>query len=326
MFYRIKPAVPRAVQIALRRRLARRQARRDFPAWPVETALLRRRAEALSEELRAQGTDRLRILSPWPDGHEFAVILTHDVEGPLGLERMSAVLELERRYGFRSAWNFVAEWYPVTEAHRQLVRDAGGEVGLHGITHDGALFLDRQSFEASLPKIRAYLDAWGAVGFRSPSTLRNPEWMEELPVGYDGSFTDTDPFGPQPGGCCWIFPFFLGEVVELPMTLDQDHTLFVLLRESSAARWQRKAQWLIANRGLISVNVHPDYMDASALGYYEEFLRFLAEQDAGWRALPHEVADWWRHRAATIYGAASDGGGVTEVWARPQDGRIAYEP
>src|SRR5207302_10416702 len=121
-FYRVKPLIPRTAQIALRRRLARRQARRPFPAWPLESALLRRRADALSAELRDRGEDRLAVTAPWPDDHRFAVVLTHDVEGPLGLERIPAVLEVERRHGFVSAWNFVAEWYPLTESDRELVR------------------------------------------------------------------------------------------------------------------------------------------------------------------------------------------------------------
>ena len=297
VFYRVKPAIPNSLQIALRRHLARRQAMRAFPAWPVEEALVRRRAEALAHELARRSTDRITIVAPWPGGARFAIALTHDVEGPRGLERIPTLLEVERKYGFVSAWNFVAEWYPLGEDIQQRIRDAGCEIGLHGITHDGALFRDRTSFEASLPKIRHYLEAWRAVGFRSPSALRNARWMHELPVGYDSSFPDTDPFQPQAGGCCWIFPFFFGDVVELPMTLDQDHTLFVLLQEQTISRWMDKSRWIIANGGLINVNVHPDYMNRRYLALYDEFLHFLSEQVGGWHALPRDVAAWWRERA-----------------------------
>lgn len=333
VFYRVKPAIPRSAQLGLRRRLARRQARREFPAWPIEPVLVRRRLQALATELASRGTERLPTVNPWPDGRRFAVSLTHDVEGPLGIRRMPSVLEVERRHGFVSSWNFVGEWYPLTEADRQTVRDAGGEVGLHGITHDGALFRDRDSFEASLPKIRHYLDAWGAVGFRSPSTLRNAAWMHELPVLYDSTFPDTDPFQPQAGGCCWIFPFFFGDVVELPMTLDQDHTLFVLLRERSIAKWLSKSEWIIAHHGLINLNVHPDYMDAGALALYEEFLRFLSQQEGGWHALPRDVASWWKERAALCERTAQTGddfpaegvGRARPAWARIDGERIVYE-
>ncbi len=333
LYYRVKPAIPWSVQMALRRKLVRRQARAQFPAWPIEDVLVRRRAETLARKLAARGAERLRTINPWPDGHRFAVILTHDVEGPLGIERMPAVLDVERRHGFVSSWNFVAEWYPVTSADLETVRSAGGEVGLHGITHDGQLFGDRASFESSLPKIQRYLDSWQAVGFRSPSTLRNAAWMHELPVLYDSSFPDTDPFQPQAGGCCWIFPFFFGDVVELPITLDQDHTLFVLLGEHSIARWVHKSRWIIEHHGLINVDVHPDYMDAERLALYDQFLQFLSEQDGGWHALPRTVAEWWRERAALFAQLERSNGYLTRelmgratlAWSRPDGERVAYE-
>jgi peptidoglycan/xylan/chitin deacetylase (PgdA/CDA1 family) len=330
-FYRVKPAIPRSVQHALRRRLARRQAVREFPAWPIEPVVLRSRAHALAGELASRGTDRLRTISPWPAGHRFAITLTHDVEGPLGIERIPSLLEVERRHGFVSSWNFVAEWYSIGEAELQGVRDAGCEVGLHGITHDGAMFRDRAAFEASLPKVQDYLESWQAVGFRSPSTLRNSAWMHELPVLYDSSFPDTDPFQPQPGGCCWVFPFFLGDVVELPITLDQDHTLFTLLREPSIELWIRKSRWIIEQRGLINVIVHPDYTDAAGLARYEELLSFLSEQAGGWKALPREVATWWTERAdlcrrLDVLGDEGWGARATLAWARPDGDRIVYEP
>jgi peptidoglycan/xylan/chitin deacetylase (PgdA/CDA1 family) len=332
LFYKVKPAIPRSLQMSLRRVLAKRQARREFPAWPIEPALIRERSEALADELRKSDAHELEIVAPWPGGAEFAITITHDVEGPLGIERIPQLLDLERRYGFVSSWNFVAEWYPLSDEVLQSVRDAGCEVGLHGITHDGALFRDRASFEASLPKVRHYLEAWQAVGFRSPSTLRNAAWMHELPVGYDSSYPDTDPFQPQSGGCCWIFPFFFGDVVELPMTLDQDHTLFVLFKESTIRRWVEKSRWLIANRGLINVNVHPDYMDGEGIKRYEEFLQFLSEQQNGWHALPRDVAAWWRERATicealnrtTNNRSSSLNGRARLAWAHPQGEQIAY--
>lgn len=333
LYYRVKPAIPRPVQIALRRGLARRQARREFPAWPIEPVLIRDQAQALGAELAARGADRMRTLNPWPGENRFAVILTHDVEGPLGIERMPAVLEVERRHGFVSSWNFVAEGYSVADADLELVRSAGCEVGVHGITHDAQLWGDRASFQAGLGKIRGYLDAWGAVGFRSPSTLRNAAWMHELPVLYDSSFPDTDPFGPQPGGCCWIFPFFFGDVVELPITLDQDHTLFVLLRERSIERWTQKSAWLIENHGLINVIVHPDYMNPQRLALYDEFLQFLTVQEGGWHALPRDVAQWWRERAALCAELQDTDGELPEqamgrasaVWTRVDQGQVVYE-
>ena len=121
--------------------------------------------------------------------------------------------------------------------------------------------------------------------------------MPELGALYDSSFPDTDPFEPQAGGCCSILPFFLGEMVELPITLVQDHTLWEILRQDTIDLWTEKSDWIVANGGLINLITHPDYLDTPArLRMYEEFLEYLAAQRDGWYALPREVADWWRIR------------------------------
>ena len=120
--------------------------------------------------------------------------------------------------------------------------------------------------------------------------------MPELGALYDSSFPDTDPFEPQPGGCCSILPFFLGEMVELPITLVQDHTLWEILRADSIDLWTEKSDWIVANGGLINLITHPDYLDTPArLRMYEEFLELpRRRREDGWYALPREVAAWWR--------------------------------
>lgn len=296
-YYALKPLLPRRLTIAMRRRYARRQMRTEFPRWPIEPLLVDRRRRALRAELERRGGAPLPTIANWPEGKRFAAILTHDVEGPAGVANVRKVIELERRHGFVSSWNFVAEWYPIPAGLLDEVRAAGCEVGLHAIKHDCKLFESRARFESELPAIHRYLSAWGADGFRSPATHRNPDWMPELGARYDTSFPDTDPFEPQPGGCCSILPFFLGEMVELPITLVQDHTLWEILRQDSIDYWTTKSDWIVENGGLINPIVHPDYLDTPArLRMYEEFLEYLAAQRDGWFALPREVAAWWRTR------------------------------
>jgi peptidoglycan/xylan/chitin deacetylase (PgdA/CDA1 family) len=271
----------------------------------------------------------------WPDGHRWAVVLTHDVEGSEGVANVERVLEVERRHGFVSSWNFVAEWYPIPEGVFGRIRAAGGEVALHGIHHDGRLFRSRESFEANLPKIHDYLERWGAVGFRSPATHRNADWMPELGCLYDSSFPDTDPFEPQAGGCCSILPYRLGDLVELPITLPQDHTLWEILRDTSIDRWVEKSEWIMANGGLVNLILHPDYVvEPDRLAIYDAFLAWLAGQDGGWHALPREVATWWRERERLEVVADGDGHRVagessfrpTVAWARREGGGVAFEP
>jgi peptidoglycan/xylan/chitin deacetylase (PgdA/CDA1 family) len=337
LYYRLKPLMPRRVQLGLRRAYARRQAARDFPAWPIEDVLLRQRDERVRRRLRETGADALPVVGFWPEGRRFAAILTHDVEGPEGIENIPRVLEVERRQGFVSSWNFCGDWYPIPPGTFEAIEDAGCEVGLHGIAHDGRLFQDRATFDAYLPAIHRCIRDWGASGFRSPATHRNADWMPELGCLYDTSFPDSDPFEPQSGGCCSIFPFMMGDLVELPITLLQDHTLFEILREESIDRWAEKSSWIVENHGLINLLVHPDYvLTQRRLDVYEEFLSYLRSQEGGWHALPRDVARWWKDRegltcepghdgTVRICGATSAAGSAAVWWARERDGRIVFD-
>jgi len=333
-YYAIKPLIPRAGQLALRRRYARRQALRVFPAWPIEPILVNAIHAKLRAELAAEATDRVPIVGFWPAGNRCAAILTHDVEGEAGYANIDRLVEIERRHGFGSSWNFVAEDYPVSGRMFERLRAAGCEIGLHGIRHDGKLFQSRARFEADLPKIHEYLAAWGAVGFRSPATHRRAEWMHELGCLYDSSYPDTDPFEPQPGGCCSILPFMFRTVVELPITLAQDHTLWEILKQRTIDVWREKAAWIIDNHGLVSINTHPDYfISEERFALYEEFVAFLAEQPNCWRALPRDVATWWKMRerlrcerdgdVVRVVGAGADRASIW--WARERRDEIVLD-
>jgi hypothetical protein len=256
------------------------------------------------------------------------------VEWGIGVKNIPQVRQLERKYGVVSSWNFVAERYPFDKKVFMELESERCEIGLHGLYHDGKKFSSREIFEERLPKINDYLRNWEAVGFRSPATHRNPEWMPEIAAEYDSSFPDTDPFEPQSGGCCSIFPFFLGNMVELPITLVQDHTLIEILQRKDIELWKEKANWIIENHGLVNIIIHPDYMlTERSLWYYEEFLRYITSQENLWFALPKEVARWWRDRSRSevvttnesqpiIKGPASERGRV--AWALMQHEKVKY--
>jgi peptidoglycan/xylan/chitin deacetylase (PgdA/CDA1 family) len=337
LYYRLKPFIPRRVQVALRRSMARRLRRRHtregvFPRWPVEPVLVEQREAHLRERLHRSGGDPVPFVGLWPHGHRFAYVLTHDVEGAAGFAGIERLLEVEARRGLVSAWFFVAEDYELDDRLRERITARGGEVGLHGLHHDGRLFESRARFERQLPAIHRYLREWGADGFRSPATHRNVDWMPELGSSYDSSFHDTDPFDAQPGGCCSILPYFLDGLVELPITLPHDFTMFELLREPDIRLWQAKARWIAEHGGLVNVLVHPDYaLTDERVRQYEQLLDFLTSLDGGWHALPRDVALWWRRRAAVereldrgVPGEdALAAAGGTLWWAHEHDGSIS---
>ncbi len=236
-----------------------------------------------------------------------AFVITHDVEWDAGLRRAPAIAALERELGFTSCWNLVPERYPIDWSIVDELRQEGFEIGLHGLKHDGRLFQSHKVFAERVHSIHAYAREWGVEGFRSPSTLRNAEWMTEMQIAYDSSFPDTDPYEPQPGGCCSIWPYFLGSMVELPLSLPQDHTLFEILKHGDIAAWQRKAEWIGVHGGIAMLNVHPDYMMTDErLSLYRDFLQYMKAQTRMWHVQPREAARWWRDRHASTLRA--DGG------------------
>lgn len=302
LFYRAKPLIPRRAQLAARRLVIRRQGVPEFPSWPLDTSVSRLTAFYAACALQAAGLSEGEFLWFWPDARRAAVILTHDVESDEGIRLALELADVEQEHGFRSSFNFGA-WYTKPDAGvlREL-SERGFEIGMHGLTHDRQLFASREDFEERLPALRALADRLGAVGFRSPATHRVFDWLAELPIEYDCTIPNSDPYEPQPGGCCSVWPFFIGNVVELPYTLPQDHTLLTLLGHRSPALWLEQAAAIEREHGLIQCVSHPDpgYLgDRDKRAVYAEFLRGLGEHERLWRALPREVASWWKARAAT---------------------------
>jgi hypothetical protein len=139
--------------------------------------------------------------------------------------------------------------------------------------------------------------------------------MHDIGVEYDASTFDTDPFEPQPQGLHTIFPCFItdGErrgYVELPYTLPQDFTLFVLMQERTTAIWKQKLDWLVRNGGMVLMNTHPDYMSFNHridpwseydADLYREFLEYTRSVylDQYWHVLPRDIARFWRNRGET---------------------------
>ena len=325
-YYALKPLMPRKLQLALRRQHARHRAQTEFPRWPIEDVLVRHQETEFSRRIEANDGEPVPFVNFWPGNRRFAFVLTHDVEGTAGIENIARVRDVERAHGIVSSWNFVAEDYPIPDGMFDDLRADGCEIGLHGLHHDWKLFSSEEQFEGSLPSIHRYLDTWGAVGFRSPVTYRNADWMPRLGTLYDSSFPDTDPFEPQPGGCCSIFPFFLDDMVELPITLVQDHTMWEILREPGIDLWIDKARWIREHHGLVNVIVHPDYLlSEERLGLYYRFLEWLTSFDDGWHALPCDVARWWKARADMEVGAlGGNGWDATVAWARLEGGNVVY--
>jgi hypothetical protein len=292
-FYLIKPFLPRSIQILLRRILINIKKNRYKDVWPIY-----------------QGSE----LKPtnwigWPDSKQFALVLTHDVEHKKGYERVNQLMEIEKKLGFVSSFNFVPERdYIVDKKLLNTLSINGFEYGVHGLCHDGKLFSSESVFLERAVKINKYLKEWNAVGFRAPAMHHNLEWIGKLDVLYDLSTFDTDPFEPQADGVNTIFPFWVNAgnyrkgYVELPYTLVQDFTCFILLKEKTFEIWKKKLEWIVKHGGMALLNVHPDYinfdnnskLEEFPIKYYEDFLKFVKSIYANqyWNALPRDVANY----------------------------------
>jgi hypothetical protein len=295
-FYGIKPLIPRAAQLFIRRRIAKSKRSKFAHLWPID----------LGAGVPPAGW------RGWPNGKQFALVLSHDVDTRRGYENVLKLADLEEKAGFRSSFNFVPERYG--QIALKLIEDLkqrGFEVGVHGLKHDGKLFQSRQIFEKRAPQINSYLDQWGTAGFTAPSMLQNLKWMHALNIDYSISTFDTDPFEPQPQGVGTIFPFWYANslpnkgFVELPYTLPQDSTLFIIFKEKSISVWKKKLEWLADKGGMALLNSHPDYMcfEPGAISrneypaeFYAEFLDFVSSryQNQFWRARPDQIAAFWR--------------------------------
>ena len=291
IFYTLKPLIPRRIQINLRRRMAGYKRRKYAHIWPIDP-------NAATPPPGWRG---------WPEGKQFALVLSHDVDTRRGYENVLKLAELEESMGFRSQFNFVPERYgKISLDLLDELRCRGFGIGVHGLKHDGKLFRSKATFDKSAPQINYYLRQWGTRGFTAPSMIRNHKWMHDLEMDYCTSTFDTDPFEPQLEGAGTIFPYWVRNsasysgFLELPYTLVQDYTLFVILGENSIDIWKHKIDWIASNGGMALLNSHPDYMDFERndgeelypVKHYIDFLKYVQHRYKSlyFHALPSVLA------------------------------------
>jgi peptidoglycan/xylan/chitin deacetylase (PgdA/CDA1 family) len=254
---------------------------------------------ALSDRVK-RSPAAIPMLHPWPDGASIAFVPTHDIETLGGMRRIAAIADLEEQLGFRSSWNIVPHKYRVDRGLLRDLQSRGFEIGVHGFNHDGKLFTSKRIFDSRVPAINAALREYDAVGFRAPMVHRNLDWMQSLEADYDASCFDADPYQAMPGGVGAPWPFIAGRFVELPYTLPQDHTLFVALGERDERTWTSKLEFIAQLRGMAMLITHPDYLDTGdRLNAYRRLLERVRETPDAWRALPRDIATWWRDRDAS---------------------------
>jgi hypothetical protein len=312
-----------------------------FPRWPVETTVETMMKQVVALVLERGGAREFPFIWFWPDGAPGCVMMTHDVEGRAGAGFCGQLMDLDDEFGIKSSFQLVpdARWSSkdATELLVQQLKRRGFEVNVHDLTHDGHLFRNRERFLRHATRINARGRTFGSRGFRSGAMYRRQEWLSALDISYDMSVPNVAHLEPQGGGCCTVMPFFMGHVLELPLTAAQDYTVFHVLSDYSTRLWQEQIDLILEQNGLVSFIAHPDYLiDPRAREVYTELLSLLAglrDERHVWIAPPAEINDWWRTRRGLrlvpdgdswrIEGSGSERARV--AYARLEGGRVVYE-
>src|SRR5215831_2159154 len=115
------------------------------------------------------------------------------------------------------------------------------------------------------------------------------------------SISNVAHIDPQRGGCYTVFPYFIGRILELPLTTTQDYSLFHILGDYSIELWKKQIAMIMEKHGLVSFIVHPDYIiEGRALDVYNALLDYvsrLRDERSVWVTLPRDVNRWWRERS-----------------------------
>jgi hypothetical protein len=326
-YYALRPLLPVSTRKYFQRSRLRGRRQATFPAWPIEDSVDILARELMSCLAEATPDARVPFIWFWPEGFESCLVMTHDVEHEAGRAFCSEMMSIDASYGIRSSFQIVPEErYRVTSAYLDEICGRGFELNVHDLNHRCDLFHDRGIFSRSAPKINDYAREWGARGFRSAAMYRNPDWIRELQFSYDMSFPTAAHLEPQAGGCCTVMPYFLGDLVELPLTMTQDYTLLHILQDSSIDLWKQEIEMLRQRNAFMSFIVHPDYvMSGDGRRLYIELLEHLAilrQLGAIWFAQPGEVADWWRDRSCM--NIVNEAGQFRIVGPRAQYARLAF--
>lgn len=276
------------------------------PAWPIEPRLDRFRADlfaGLPHVPPAPGA------GAWPGGARFPLLVTHDVDTKAGMVRAGVVLDEMERLGLRPCFFLVGHGYTWDKGFIEAVRQAGGEIGLHGDLHDNRIaFLPAAKAAERLDTCRELIEEHGIRGFRSPSLLVSPALYEAVQprFAWDSSVPDTDThtlLGVR-RGCGTVFPFRRNGCLVLPTTMPADDRLLLLgyrgLDLTDVLR--RKFAHVRALGGLCHFLTHPEphlFGRRMLRDLFRAVFTEILDTDEAWVATPSMVAEYWESLTAS---------------------------
>lgn len=302
MYYFLRPILSIGVRRHLQRFHLKGWNKLPFPRWPVDCSVDNLLEQLLLLSLRASGMERIPFIWFWPEGSSSCAIMTHDVETKAGRDFCLALMDIDDLFAIKASFQIIPEErYAVCPAFLESIRQRGFEVVVHDLNHDGHLYKNREQFLRRVAKINSYGRDYKADGFRAGVLYRKQIWYDALKFSYDMSVPNVARLDPQRGGCCTVMPYFLGDILELPVTTIQDYTLFNILNDYSTNIWQQQIELIMGKHGLMSFIIHPDYIKKPReLVVYRALLEQLSRlrrDGSVWITTPGEVNRWWRQRA-----------------------------
>jgi hypothetical protein len=196
----------------------------------------------------------------WPNGASAATIVAHDVETDAGIAFIPSMIDIGASFDIRSSFQLVPEGrYNVPTTLIDSIRKRPCEVNVHDLDHSGNLFGNRDRFLKKSKRFNKSLAAYGADGFRAGCMYRNIDWCDQLRISYDMSVPNVAHLEPQRGGSCTVFPYFIGNVLELPLTTIQDYSLLNILGSYSIDLWKAQIELILKRNGLLSFIVSRVY-------------------------------------------------------------------
>jgi hypothetical protein len=302
VYYHLRPFTNLFVRKQIQKFYSRNWRDLPFPRWPVDTTVEDFCERLLLFSMEAKGIDRVPFVWFWPNGARGCVVMTHDVETEAGRDFCSDLMDLDDSFGIKASFQVVPEGrYAVSPTFLDTIRKRGFDYGIQDLNHDGRLYDSREGFLRRVEMINRYAVQIAARGFRAAVLYRKPEWYDKLDFSFDMSIPNVAHVDPQHGGCCTVMPYFIGKILELPVTTTQDYTLFHLLNERSIDLWKEQIELILEKNGLASFIIHPDYViEDKVRSVYMKLmghLRDLLAEKRIWQELPTEVDSWWRARS-----------------------------
>lgn len=260
----------------------------------------------------------------WPNGSKCAVVVSFDFDAESALlyqqpelaKRSLANLE-ERRYGPRvgvprilrlldrlniSSTFFIPAWTVENHFERcRMIRDAGHEIGAHGMMHENVLDMDEVAERAVMAQSVEYLKSELGIqpaGYRSPSwelNIWSPDIISAAGLVYDSSLMGNDvPYTLETAN---------GPLAELPVQwMLDDAPLFRHVYGATNAiadtrrvfnLWSDEFRGIYKEGGIFVVTAHPWISGRpSRIDLLEQIITFMQGFRGVWFATCEEVAGW----------------------------------